>query len=150
MKRIWKILIVVVVLGAIGAGYGYYQFSRPNKDLATARPDVTVTASDLVNAYSADETAATAKYAARDKVILVRGVLKSIERDSAGTASLVLDGGMPTSVVSCQLAQAHIGDAQWVHAGDSVSVIGSCSGFENLIDVRVVMTRCAVERPHAE
>jgi hypothetical protein len=150
MKLIWKIVILVVVLGAIAGGYGYYQFNRTNKDLATARPDVSVKAVDLLNAYSANEAAATAKYAAKDKVILVRGVLKSIERDSAGSVSLVLDGGMPTSVVSCQLSQPHIGDAQWVHAGDSVSVIGSCSGFENLIDVRVVLTRCAVFKERGE
>lgn len=146
MKRFWKIFVAIILLGGIGAGYGYYQFSRTNPDLAEAKPDVTVTAQDLINAYSADETAATAKFAAKDKVILVRGVLKSVERDSAGAVSLVLDGGMPLSRVSCQLAEAHIGDVQWVHSGDSVSVIGSCSGFDNLIDLRVVMVRCAVSK----
>lgn len=146
MKLIWKILIVVVVLAVIGGGYGYYQFSRTNTDLAKAKPDISVTAQDLLNAFSADEAAATAKYAVKDKAILVRGVLKSIERDSSGGASFILDGGMPLSRISCQLAEDHIGDVQWVHSGDSISVIGSCSGFENLIDLRVVMVRCALWR----
>lgn len=139
MKLIWKILLTVVVLGLIAAGYGYYQFSRPNKDLLGAKPDITIDATELLGAFSDNEQTANAKYL--NKVINVRGQLKAIERDSSGGISLSLDCANPIAGVACQLDKSHLADAEWVHAGDSVSVVGVCTGY--LTDV--VLVRCAID-----
>ena len=137
-KRTRNILIGVLTVVIIGAVFGYFQYTRKNADLSGAKADIVVSATQLFREFSQNETAANAKYF--NKIINISGKLKSIDKDHSGTVSLSLDAGDPINGVSCELDPRHVSDAQQVHAGDSVTVTGTCAGL--LTDV--VLSRCAI------
>ncbi len=137
--NIKKILLVILVLVVIGAAYGYYQYTRGNKDLSGAKADVSISAVDLYNEYSADEKIANTKYLS--KVISVRGKISKIDKDATGSASIMLDAGSDMGGVSCLLDTRHNDEAAKLHNGDSVLINGSCTGM--LSDV--VLVRCSVQ-----
>jgi hypothetical protein len=137
-KRTRNILLSILALGIIGAIYGYSEYNRKPADLADAKADITVSASQLLAEYSKDEKTANLKYL--NKVTSVRGVLKSIDKDHTGAVSLALETGDPIAGVSCELDPRHIADADKLHIGDSTTITGTCAGM--LTDV--VLNRCAV------
>ena len=133
------ILIGIAVLVIIAAIYGYNEYSRGNKDLSGAKADVSISAVDLYNEYSADEAKANTKYL--NKVIGVRGKISKIDKDATGSASILLDAGSDMGGVSCLLDARHNEEAAKLHSGDSVTINGSCTGM--LSDV--VLVRCSVQ-----
>ncbi len=137
-KRTKYILFGILFFIIIGAIYGYLQYTRKNADLSGAKADIVVSATQLFSEYSQNEKAANAKYF--DKIINVRGLLKTIDKDHTGTISLGLDAGDPMGGVSCELDARHSSDAGQIHTGDSVTVTGTCAGL--LTDV--VLNRCAL------
>ena len=139
-KRTRNILIGVLAVVIIGVAYGYSEYNRKNADLSGASADIVVSAAQLFGEYTQNEKAANAKYF--NKIINVRGVLKSIDKDHTGTVSLCLDAGDPIGGISCELDSRHLRDAEEVHTGDSLTLTGTCSGL--LTDV--VLNRCAVEK----
>lgn len=139
-KRTRNILIAIVVVGLIGAIYGYTEYNRKPADLSGAKADISVSAAQLFGEYSKDEKAANQKYL--NKITTVSGVLKSIDKDHTGSISLSLDAGDPLAGVSCELDARHIADAEQVHVGDTVIVTGICTGM--LTDV--VLVRCSAQK----
>ena len=121
-----------------GVAFGVREFTRGNEDLASATPQVTVTAVELMNAYSSDETIANAKYL--NKVVRVSGTIKDVKQDSLGSYSIDLESGSELGVVSCLLDKRHNDDAKGVQTGSTVSITGLCTG--SLMDV--VLVRCAI------
>jgi Flp pilus assembly protein TadG len=144
-KRTRNILLVILILGIIGGIYGYTEYNRKNADLSGAKADIVVTATQLYSEYTQNETSANAKYF--NKVTNVRGVLKSVDKDHTGTVTLTLNSGDPQSNISCQLDARHVSDAENLHAGDTVTVTGTCSGKgESVMGIPsdVLLTRCAI------
>ena len=139
-KRTRNILLGVLVVIIIGGVYGYTEYMRKPADLAGAKADIAVSSSQLFAEYAKDEKAANAKYF--NKVISVRGVLKSVDKDHSGGVSLSLDAGDPMSGVACELDARHVADADRVHTGDTVKITGTCAGL--LTDV--VLNRCSVDQ----
>ena len=139
-KRTRNILLVILLLGIIGGIYGYREYTRTNADLSGAKADIVVSATQLYTEYSQNEAAANAKYF--NKIINVRGVFKSVDKDHTGAVSLALDAGDPMNGVSCELDPRHVSDADQIHAGDTITVNGTCAGV--LTDV--VLNRCAIEK----
>ncbi len=137
-KQTKYILLGILVVIIIGAIYGYTEYMRKPADLAGVKADIVVSASQLFSEYSQNEKVANAKYF--NKVINVRGILKSIDKDHSGGISLALDGGDPISGVACELDSRHIADAEHVRPGDSLTITGTCAGL--LTDV--ILNRCSV------
>ena len=139
-KQTRYILLGMLAIVIVAGIYAYTEYVRKPADLAGAKVDIVVSATQLFNEYSKDEKAANAKYF--NKVINVRGVLKSIDKDHSGGVSLSLDSGDPISGVSCELDARHVSDGEHVPPGDSLTVTGTCAGL--LTDV--ILNRCSVER----
>ncbi len=126
-----KILLVLLVLGVIGGGIGYYLYNKPVESLIHHKPDVEVSAHKLFTDYEADEKAANDVYLG--KVVLVSGNISAIV-DEAGKKKVQLDAGNPMSSIICEIEDGkEIGE---VKAGDEVKIKGLCSGY--LSDVIVV------------
>ena len=134
-KYIWLMLLVFV---GGGVAFGVREYTRGNDDLADATPQVTITAIELMNAYSSDEAAANATYL--NKVVRVSGTIRDIKQDSLGSYSIDLESGSDLGVVSCLLDTRHNDDAKGVQPGSTVSITGLCTGA--LMDV--VLVRCAI------
>lgn len=144
-KSTRNILIVILIALIIGGIYGYSEYTRKPADLADAKADIAVTAVQLFTEYTQNEAEANAKYF--NKVTNVRGVLKSVDRDHPGSVTITLNSGDPQSNISCELDARHIGEADKLHTGDTVTVTGTCSGKgESVMGIPadILFTRCAI------
>ena len=70
-----KIILFIIIIGIIGA-IVMYLWNKPHRDIAAAKEDFIISATDFYKEYSANETSANAKYL--DKVIAVEGVISAI------------------------------------------------------------------------
>lgn len=119
-----KILISVVILGAIGAGIGYYLYNKPVESLENKKADIEVTAAKLLSDYETDENAANAQYLG--KIVQVSGTVADVLNEG-GKIIIHLNTDNPISLIICNLED---GAAQPdVAAGAEIKVKGNCSGY---------------------
>ncbi len=128
-----KVLIILLVLSAVGAGVGYYMYNKPVASLEKKKADVEVTASMLIEDYEADEKAANDKYLG--KVVQVSGKVSGITEEE-GRKKVQLETASPMSLVICELETG--GETGDLKAGDEAVFKGLCSGY--LSDVILVQT----------
>lgn len=139
MKPSYKIaLISVTVITLGGILFGLYKYNLGSEDLQKVKPDFIVSAEDLVKAFEADETAATASYAG--KVIEVSGTIQRINPGENNALSIALRTDSELSSVICTLQGDH--DLPEIKTGEQVTLRGECSGF--LLDV--LLNNCVVVR----
>ena len=132
-------IIAIVLLALIAVGiyaWSEYQRTPPGADGLVAKESVS--AVDLLKAFQADETAATAKYVGTtEQAVQVSGSIRSMEPVDAGKVNVVLETGEALAGVVCEFAEADV-PKDW-RSGATVSVKGICTGM--LLDV--VLVRCA-------
>lgn len=122
MKRI--ILIIVVLIIAIGGWYAYSLYKKQTPDIVNEKPEVTVSAKDLLDAFNKDTASARKQYI--DKIIEVTGNVKRIDT----TGSIVLGEEGSASEVTVGLDRRHMKDYQKLKTGSVAVVQGICSGYE--------------------
>ncbi len=129
-----KILLSLLAIGLISAAIGYYQWNKPKEDMAASKAEASVTAAALLAEYTADETAANAKYLG--KTIAVSGQVKEITME-AGTIKVMLDTGQDFGVycILDSLAQ-HLRTNFPV--GEKITLKGKCDG----LNLDVQLSRC--------
>lgn len=133
-----KLILIVLVLVVIGGVTGYLMYNKPHKSTADATSDFVVDAPALFKEFSSDEAAANTKYL--DKVVKVRGTVKSVETDEAGNSILTLDAADEMFGVICTIPNNVSGDLEMPEVGEQVTVKGVCTGM--LMDV--VLIRCVL------
>ncbi len=131
-----KISIAIAFGVVIALAAGFYLFNKPHADIASQSPAATLSASDLFNEFSSDETVANQKYSG--KVVEVNGEIHSIEEGSNGDMNILLMGASDMFGVSCNISKEEI--SQDLVIGQQVSIKGECSGM--LSDV--VLIRCVI------
>ncbi len=119
-RRILLIVTVVFVLAALTGAYFYF---RQTPDVVQGKPDVSVSAGELINAFQQDSFAAKEKYL--DKVVEVTGKVKSI--DPSGT--VVLGEVGTASDVVAGLDRRHLNDHVKLKEGNVAVIQGICNGF---------------------
>ncbi|MBK6936411.1 MAG: hypothetical protein IPH18_05660 [Chitinophagaceae bacterium] len=145
-----KILLYVVlplfVVMAAGGFYFYKEYNRVHKDTAKLKPDYILKAADLVREFEANEQASYKKY--QDKVILINGVIKQLEKDDKGFYSVVLGDTSSMSSVRCSIDSLHNKEAAEVQQGSTIAVKGICTGFnaDELLGSDVILTRSVVNK----
>lgn len=132
MKRIFIAVAVIALLGGI---IGYQMYNKPHQDIASTESDLTIQASDLLNAFETDEATANQKY--NDKLVAVSGTVADVTKED-GTVKVILDTGNPLSGVICQLDELTEHDRTDFEVGETVTLKGKCTGY--LMDV--VLVRC--------
>jgi hypothetical protein len=121
----FAVAIVCLLVGA----WGYYQYQKPRAGTSGIAPDFRLTAEQLYNEYSANESAADKKYSGN--VLEVTGIVK--EKQVTSNATNVLLMGAPTGGVNCSFQNK---EASAIKVGEMVKVKGRCTGF--LMDVSLV------------
>ena len=135
-----KKIIVLLVLVAVAAGgyYAYSEFNRTTEVISDVKPDMSISASDLIAAFDADETAANATYL--DKTVEVTGTVVSIENVADTAVTVYLEGTMLNSV-ACDM-DTRTWESRWAPIeGEEITIKGICTGY--LTDV--VLVRCVME-----
>jgi hypothetical protein len=78
MKKLLKILVILIVLGIIGGVAGYhFIYNKPHPNIEKQKPDYTLTAQELFDAYRNDARSASEKY--NGKVIEITGYVTAVE-----------------------------------------------------------------------
>ena len=135
-----KILIAVLgTVAVIGGGtYAYLEYNRGTAGADAMRPVASVTATELLNAYTSDETAADQRFVGTaEQAIEVKGTIRAMEPVGSDKTNVVLETGDPMAGVVCEFSNADL-PGDW-RSGASVTVKGICTGL--LMDV--VLVRCA-------
>lgn len=123
MKRI--IIVTVVLIVAAAALYGYKMYQQKTPDVVNKAPDESVSAKDLLDAFSKDTAAARKLYV--DKIVEVTGNVKKIDT----TGSVVLGEEGSTSEVTVGFDRRHMKDFYKLKVGSVAVVQGICSGSTN-------------------
>ncbi len=132
MKRIIYLLLAVAFAGG---AIGYYLWNKPHVDMQSAKADLAIDAAALFNEYSADETAANAKYL--DKMIAVSGKVKETTKAEDGTVKVSLNTGSDFGVL-CELDPLSKHPRTEFTEGETVTFKGNCTG----LNFDVQLTRC--------
>lgn len=142
-KTIWLIIILVA---AAGAWYGYKEYNRTNKDLQKTNPDFVLSAISLIHEYETGDSSVNTKY--NGKVIEVTGYVKNIEKDEEGFYTIILGDSTSQSSVRCSIDTLHATDAANIVKGSSATIRGSCNGFNKdetgLLGSDVILNYCAI------
>lgn len=123
MKRI--ILVVVVLIIAVGGWYAYNMYQQTTPDVVNREPDITVTAKELLVAFTNDTATARKQYV--DKIVEVTGHVKRIDT----TGSIVLGEEESASEITVGLDRRHLKDYEKLKVGFPAVVQGVCTGSTN-------------------
>lgn len=145
MKR--TLLLIVLALIIVLGFYGYREYMRGNKDLQKVAPEATLSAPELIKAFETDSASANKSYLG--KIIAVSGRVKSVEKEE-GAATVILAEPGTMSSVRCSMDTAHLAELAAVKEGQSVTVKGACTGFnqDELLGSDVVLNRCVLTINH--
>jgi len=121
------------------AGYGWYVFNKKPADVRRQKADMEINAKDLLQLFQQNETAADARYV--DKVIIVSGIVQSMQTDAQGKTTISLDTGDPMAAVTCSFYNEETAAVkQIINKGSRVHVKGICTGM--LSDV--ILNKCSL------
>jgi hypothetical protein len=144
MKKKTFILSFISVGVIGGVWFGYNEYNRKVKDLADVKAQITMQTNELITAFEKDEKIANAQYL--DKIIAVKGNVKTIEKDDRGNYSIVLGDNGSMSSVRCSMDSVHVKDVSSIKEGIEVVVKGACTGFnsDELLGSDVILNRCVL------
>lgn len=123
MKRI--IIVAVILIIAIAGLYAYKLYQQKTPDVVNRKPDVAVSAKELLEAFGKDTAVARKQYV--DKIVEVTGNVKRIDT----TGSLVLGEEGSSAEVTVGLDRRHMKDYKKLKVGSVAVVQGICSGNTN-------------------
>lgn len=144
MHRKKSLLIVILVVVAAGAIYGYKEFSRTNTNIASESSSYAITATKLIEEFTANDSLANRKYVG--EIISVNGIVKDINKDERGYYTVTLGDTAGTSSVTCSIDSVYSGNAASVKPGGEVKIKGNCTGYnkDELLGLDIILNRCLI------
>ena len=141
-KRI--LLAVVLVLVAAGI-YVYQEYNRTNVNISTEKPAYIISATELITAFSGDDSVASKKYVG--KIISVTGMVKNVLKDDRGYYTVSLGDTSSMSSVRCSVDSMYTNRAASIRQGVNVKIKGNCTGYneDELLGLDVIVNRCVIE-----
>lgn len=132
MKQMKIILLAVVILAAIAAGYVWlFIWNKPQTNVEQAK-GIQVEAKLLFQSYSSNEQQANATYL--EKIVEVTGEVTTVSTNAEGFMVVLLKADDPMFGINCTLEQKDV----VIKEGETVTLKGICTGY--LTDV--VLIRC--------
>ena len=141
-----KIALAIIAVCLVGGGlYAYSEFNRKVKDLTYVKPGIQTEAANLVRAFETNETKSNSDYL--DKVIAVKGSIKTVEKSASGNYTVILSADNQMSSVRCSMDSVHQLDVAALTPGAVVTMKGACTGFnkDELLGSDVILNRCVVQ-----
>lgn len=132
-KKVYIYIFLAAIVIAVAVAVGMY--FKPHPSVEAAEPAFTLSASELIDAFTNDEPSATMLYAG--KVLEVHGKVKQISFSDSSMVLQIGDAGQMSSV-SCYFYNGKPAHYASLKAGQSVRVKGICNGM--LLDV--VLDKC--------
>lgn len=138
-----KIMITVLVLGGIGGGIGLYMYNKPHKNYVKAKPEISLSATELIKAFEQDERSANAKFL--NKILEVKGEVVDISTSKSNEIAIALNDAMFGVTLTLDLEYSSVNQER-IHSvkiGDRITLKGRCDGL--LTDVR--LSKCSIVLP---
>ena len=132
-----KIIAVILGFGIISLFIVYKIYNKPHVNVLDEKSDITITADQIINNFSSDETKANRSYL--DKIIKISGViseLKVVKQKGIITLKTNHDFGS----VLCHLSDKASQKINSLKEGQTVTLNGICTGF--LMDV--ILVKCEI------
>ena len=121
----------ILLIGLVA--WGFYLYNKPHTSTAHERPDFSIPAVDLYNAYQKDESGANNKFLG--KVIEVKGSVSEVH-PGKGNTDILMDATATGGGVNCSFPNIPLSQLQTLKKGNIITVKGRCTGF--LMDVNLV------------
>ncbi len=131
-----KIIIGIFLLIAIGSIVGYKMYNKPHADIASAKPEVVLSAAELFRAYEENEITANEKHLG--KIIEVSGKISQVNKTGGSVVSLGLETGDMMSGITCLLDEVNDNHRTDFSKGEEVRMRCVCTG--RLMDIE--LNRC--------
>jgi hypothetical protein len=129
LKYIFAALTAVII-------FGIYLYNKPHKNVSASKPEYSMSAAALFNAYEENEAESDAKYGGQ--VIEVRGKVREATQDDEGALNITLDTGNDFFGIICEFQPKSKQRREDFQAGQEVVLKGLCTGM--MMDV--VLVRC--------
>jgi hypothetical protein len=142
MKTWLRILLSIVLVGVIAFFLVYkFVYNKPHPDYQNIKPDYTLNAKDLYNAFHDHKDASTKTY--NGKVVQIEGTLTRVEaKDSMAIVVFAFNQGMfGDEGIRCTMIKKLNDEAASLVPSGSVKIKGYCTGFN---DTDVILEQCSV------
>ena len=123
MQKKYIIIIVILLIASAGAYIGITKYREQTPDTSKKKPDVVITAKELIASFDQDTAAAKKRFV--DKLIEVSGMVVSVDT----TGAVVLGEAGDPSAVTVSLDRRHIDDHKKLEAGTMAVLKGICTGY---------------------
>jgi hypothetical protein len=146
MKKPILILAALLVIG--GAFFAYNMYNKKHVDVASSDAAMTLSASQIFDAFDSDDSAATARYT--DKVIQVEGLLLRRDLSNDQDPQIVLEGNGDNGFIRCGFKVDQKDKVISLRDSTNIKVKGMCMGFNGsddldlLGDKDVVLSNCII------
>lgn len=139
----YSFFAVLIIIAGL-SWYAYNEYNRKRKDTAALNADFSLSSKDLLQAFISNEQNANKKYL--DKVIAVTGNVKSVDKDSEGTNTIIIGEPGELLAVRCTLDSTHNDEAVRIAAQKTITVKGICTGFnsDEMLGSDVILSRCTI------
>ena len=114
------ILFTVLGLFAIGAGIGYYLYTKKPLNPNDISPDTRTTSTELYQAFAADTVAAKNKFSRKDEVVEVSGTVTGILKNQDKQTIILLKTNEAGASVNCTME----GSVENIKEGDNINIKG--------------------------
>jgi hypothetical protein len=119
-KSIILILLVAIILAV--AGYAYYVWNKPARDVAKEK-GIQITAVAIFDSFSNNESSADSQFL--NKAIEVTGTVSDVKKNQAGKTVVYLKSDDPIFGVNCTFKQ----DPGPITKGSTITFKGICTGY---------------------
>jgi len=130
MKR-KKLIRIIAILGVagliIGGGIGLYMFNMPQRDVQSTKTDYSLTSTQIVAEYLADNEVANQKYLAADgdsKILEITGEVSKISENFNGQKVVLLKNGQDKAGVSATFFAETNDNLDGIVLGQTITVKG--------------------------
>jgi len=141
MKRFYKFLIIVIILGILGAVYGwFFIYNKPHTDYSTVKPVAILDAESCYNSFVNKEAKTKAWLG---QVIEISGKAQSFEKtDSLTTVVFVFNEGMfGDEGIRCSLLPESAEKIKSISFPAEITIKGYCTGYN---ETDLVIEQCSI------
>lgn len=141
MKKLKIIIGVLVILGIIGAAYGwFFVYNKPHRDFENANVDYSMEAIDCFQNYASQTEETENIY--NGKILEISGIPSKIEsNDSLSVIVFVFKEGMfGDEGIRCTMLPKYYEKTKQLNLNENIIIKGYCTGY--LTDV--VLEHCSI------
>ncbi len=142
MKKIWKIIIALAILGMLGAAYGwFFVYNKPHTDYSKEEPVAVLTAQEAFELFSNHNEIKTKDMLG--KVIQISGEAKSVENSDSLTIVVFVfkEGDFGDEGVRCSMLPSEAEKLKSISFPAQISIKGYCTGYN---ETDLLIEQCVV------